>query len=232
MPFMRIRRLKLISLAIIAFCLILFSCSPIEKDSTPALDKVKPEPVSEPAGDPYAIIETGKGEITIKLLPEIASESVANFIELAEVVFYNMTSFHRVMKNLMIQGGDPLSKDNNPYNDGQGFGSRALPQEFSDIKFERGSVAMGRSPDGIDGGSCQFFIVLKRAAAWDGKYNVFGRVVEGIETAETISAVSLSKDSHPLMKNRPAGRQVIKKIRIEYREEAAPDSKDKTESGS
>ena len=184
----------------------------------PEVAEQEPETAPEPAGDPYAVLETAKGDIVIKLLPETAPESVSNFIELAQVGFYNRTSFHRVMKDLMIQGGDPLSKDNNPYNDGQGFGSRALPQEFSDIKFERGTVAMGRSPDGGDGGSCQFFIVLKRAPDWDGQYNVFGQVVEGIEVAETISRVSLSKDEHPSMKNRPAGRQVIKRTRIEYRE--------------
>jgi len=226
MPFMRICRLNLSSLAVTALCLSLFSCSQVEKDTEPVEDEIKTEPVSIPAGNPYAIIETAKGNIVIKLLPEAAPESVANFIELAEVGFYNRTSFHRVMKNLMIQGGDPLSRDNNPYNDGQGFGSRALPQEFSDIKFERGTLAMGRGPDGGDGGSCQFFIVLKRAADWDGRYNIFGQVVEGIEVAEVISAVSLTKDSHPLMKNRPAGRQVIKKIRIEYREDSNMDPED------
>jgi len=62
---------------------------------------------------------------------------------------------------------------------------------------------------------------LKRAPDWDGKYNVFGQVVEGIEIADEISNAPLSKDSHPSMKNRPAGKQIIKKIRIEYREETA-----------
>ena len=81
-----------------------------------------------------------------------------------------------------------------------------------------------------DGGSCQFFIVLKRAADWDGQYNVFGRVVEGIEVADAISEVSLSKDSHPSMKNRPAGRQVIKKIRIEYREDPGQEAQERSES--
>ena len=226
---MRIFRFVVSNLTPTLLCLCLFSCSQAgeKRDTVPEAGQIKPPPaVAEPAGDPYAIIETTKGEITIKLLPETAPETVANFIELAESGFYNRTSFHRVMKNLMIQGGDPLSRDNNPYNDGQGFGSRALPQEFSNIKFERGTVAMGRSAGGEDGGSCQFFIVLKRASDWDGKYNVFGQVVEGIESAETISAVSLSKDSHPSMKNRPAGRQVIKKIRIEYREDISQNTEE------
>ena len=148
---MRIFRFYLSFFPLIALSLFLASCSrPAEEAATRNNEggEVKAEPVSEPTGNPYAVMETAKGDITIRLLPEVAPESVANFIELAEVGFYNRTSFHRVMKNLMIQGGDPLSKDNNPYNDGQGFGSRALPQEFSDIKFERGTVAMGRSPDG------------------------------------------------------------------------------------
>ena len=208
----------LIVLAAGLLCLFLVSCGTTENDTpAPEAENTEPEVPKEPEGEPFAILETAKGDIVVQLLPEVAPESVANFIELSQVGFYNRTSFHRIMKDLMIQGGDPLSKDNNPYNDGQGFGSRALPQEFSEIKFERGTVAMGRSPDGGDGGSCQFFIVLKRAPDWDGQYNVFGRVVEGIEVAETISRVSLSGDSHPSMKNRPAGRQVIKKIRIEYR---------------
>lgn len=230
---MRIFRLNLSLLVVFAFCIFLFSCTRQAEEisnQTKEEAEVTAEPASEPAGNPYAVLETAKGEITIRLLPETAPETVSNFIELAEVGFYNRTSFHRVMKNLMIQGGDPLSKDNNPYNDGQGFGSRALPQEFSDIRFERGTVAMGRSPDGGDGGSCQFFIVLKRAADWDGQYNVFGQVVDGIEAAETISAVSMSKDSHPSMKNRPAGRQVIKRIRVEYREEASQGTEESPES--
>ncbi len=227
---MRIFSYVLCSLTFTFLCLCLFSCNKPDPNEGAVPETVQvenPPAVAEPSGTPYAIIETAKGDISIKLLPETAPETVANFIELAESGFYNRTSFHRVMKDLMIQGGDPLSRDNNPYNDGQGFGSRALPQEFSNIKFERGTVAMGRSAGGDDGGSCQFFIVLKRASDWDGKYNVFGKVVEGIETAEAISSVALSKDSHPSMKNHPAGRQVLKKIRIEYREDIPQDSKEK-----
>lgn len=170
-----------------------------------------------PAGDPYAVIETDKGEIVVKLLPGIASETVKNFIELAEVGFYNQTTFHRVMKDRMIQGGDPYSRDNDPYNDGQGTSGGYIPQEFSDHPFDRGTVAMGREPGSDKGGSCQFFIVLKRSKDWDGQYNAFGEVTEGIEIAEAISRSPLSKTDHPSMKNRPAGKQIIKRVRIEYR---------------
>jgi cyclophilin family peptidyl-prolyl cis-trans isomerase len=117
----------------------------------------------------------------------------------------------------MIQGGDPLSRDRDPYNDGQGTSGSYLPQEFSDLPVERGTVAMGREEYGDNGGSCQFFIVLQRTSEWDGQYNVFGKVVEGIEVAEEISRAPLTKSDHPTQKYKPAGKQIIKRVSIEYR---------------
>jgi cyclophilin family peptidyl-prolyl cis-trans isomerase len=172
---------------------------------------------AEATGTPVASVETDKGIIVIELLSEVAPATVERFIELAEVGFYRRTSFHRVMKDRMIQGGDPLSRDNDPYNDGQGTSGEYLPQEFSSVPFERGTVAMGRLPGGDNGGSCQFFITLKPSPEWDGQYNVFGRVIEGIEVAEEISRSPLSKSDQPSMKNRPAGKQIINRISVEYR---------------
>ncbi|GAB4231426.1 MAG: hypothetical protein Kow00109_03600 [Acidobacteriota bacterium] len=188
--------------------------------AAPAAEPSEAPPEAAPAsqGKPFAVIETDRGKIVVELLPEVAPQTVRQFIELAELGFYNRTAFHRVMKDRMIQGGDPLSRDNDPYNDGQGTAGEYLPQEFSDIPMDRGIVAMGRAEGSDNGGSCQFFIVLGRTPQWDGKYNVFGRVVEGIEVAEAISRAPLSKDPHPAMKNRPAGKQLIKRITIEYRE--------------
>jgi cyclophilin family peptidyl-prolyl cis-trans isomerase len=171
----------------------------------------------ESVGTPVASVETDKGIIVVELLPEVAPATVERFIELAEVGFYRRTSFHRVMKDRMIQGGDPLSRDNDPFNDGQGTSGEYLPQEFSSVPFERGTVAMGRLPGGDNGGSCQFFITLKPAPEWEGQYNVFGKVIEGIEVAEEISRSPLSKSDQPSMKNRPAGKQIIKRISVEYR---------------
>jgi cyclophilin family peptidyl-prolyl cis-trans isomerase len=172
---------------------------------------------AEPVGTPVAVIETDKGTIVVELLRDVAPATVERFIELAEVGFYNRTLFHRVLKDRMIQGGDPYSRDNDPYNDGQGTSGKYLPQEFGEVPFEAGTVAMGRSPGGDDGGSCQFFITLKRSPEWDGQYNVFGKVLEGLEVATAISQVPLSKSDHPSMKNRPAGKMVIKRVSVEYR---------------
>lgn len=194
------------------------ACQDSSESSTPTATEVQEETVSEERqGDPYAILETSKGEITIRLRPDLAPETVRSFLELAEVGFYNRTTFHRVMKGRMIQGGDPYSRDRDPYNDGQGTSGEYLPIEFSEEPFDRGTVAMGRTPGSDKGGSCQFFIVLQRSPDWDGQYNVFGEIVGGIEVAEEISNSPLSKDSHPAMKNRPVGKQVIEGIQIEYR---------------
>lgn len=208
----------------ILFCCLLSVLCLVSCTTDQVTDKPQPqEPAAaeeegvEPRGKPVARIETEKGIIAVELLPEIAPETVARFIELAEVGFYRRTAFHRVMKDRMIQGGDPLSRDSDPYNDGQGTSGEYLPQEFSAVPFERGTVAMGRSPGGDDGGSCQFFITLQRSPDWDEQYNVFGKVIEGIEVAEEISRSPLAKSDHPSMKNRPAGKQIIKSVSVEYK---------------
>ncbi len=177
-----------------------------------------PKTEPKPQGRPFAVIETDSGIITVELLPDAAPETVESFIELAQLGFYGRTSFHRVIADRMIQGGDPLSRDNDPFNDGQGTSGAYLPQEFSAVPMERGTVAMGHEDGADNGGSCQFFIVLKRTPDWDGKYNVFGKVVDGIDVAEAISRAPLTKQQHPALKYRPAGRQIIKAIRIEYRQ--------------
>jgi cyclophilin family peptidyl-prolyl cis-trans isomerase len=169
-------------------------------------------------GEPVAILDTDHGQIVFALLKDIAPKTVDRFIELAEVGFYNRTTFHRVIAGDMIQGGDPNSRDNDPYNDGQGSSGSNIVAEISDHEFDRGTVAMAHRPGDLDSGSCQFFIILRRVPEWDGKYTAFGKVLEGIEIVEKISNAPLSKSTHPAMKQRPAGKQMIKGVRIEYRD--------------
>jgi peptidyl-prolyl cis-trans isomerase B (cyclophilin B) len=170
---------------------------------------------AKPAGQPYATLETDKGKIVIRLLPEIAPKTVENFENLAKSGFYYNTKFHRVMPGAMIQGGDPNTKDNDPYNDGQGNSGAFIPAEFSKRKFERGVVAMARHEGDPNSASCQFFIVLKRTSHWDNQYTIFGQVTEGLEVAERISKAKLSKD--PRLRSWPIENIRIKMARIEYR---------------
>lgn len=213
------KRLLYLNCLLFSF-LLLTGCresAPTESSPSAASDASTEAEDRSPEGEPYAIIATDKGDITVRLLPDLAPETVARFIELSELAFYNRTSFHRVMEGRMIQGGDPLSRDSDPYNDGTGTSGAYLPQEFSQRPFERGSVAMGREAGSDNGGSCQFFIVLKRSPEWDGRYNLFGEVTEGIEIADGISEAPLTQDAHPSLKFRPAGKQIIEEIQIEYR---------------
>lgn len=193
------------------------SCSPEQATPEPPATAAVDAPAPAPPGRPFGIVDTDHGKIVIELWPERAPHSVERFVELADLGFYDRTLFHRVLKDRMIQGGDPLSRDQDPYNDGQGTGGPHLPQEFSDLPFERGTVAFGREAGSSDGGSCQFFITLQRTREWDGQYNAFGQVVEGIEVAEKISRVPLTKDPHPLLRNRPEGKQFINRVRVDYR---------------
>ena len=98
----------------------------------------------------------------------------------------------------MIQGGDPLSKDDNPANDGTGAGPRKMPAEFTTkYTHARGMVSTARSSD-PDSGSCQFFIVQKESKFLDNKYTIFARVLEGMEIVDKISLVKKDKGDRPL----------------------------------
>lgn len=194
---------------------VLCGCSTSPEAPKAPADEAAAEQSAAPQGEPHAVLVTSRGTITLRLLPELAPETVKNFIELAALGFYNRTTFHRVMAGRMIQGGDPNSRDNNPYNDGQGGSGRRLPAEFSDRPFQRGTVAMARQEEDPDSASSQFFIVLRRLPEWDRKYIVFGEVVEGIEVAEEISRVPLS--DNPRLPNYPATSVFLESTRIEYR---------------
>jgi len=213
----------LVPISLLFFSIILgcsnSSSSPPPTEGTPddarAAEQAKEE--AAPEGDPYATIQTSEGDIVIKLRPDLAPKTVANFIELAGKNFYYGTKFHRIIAGTIIQGGDPNSKDNNPYNDGQGNSGSFVPAEFSKEPFQRGSVAMARAPGDPNSGSCQFFIVLKRMSQWDGEYTLFGEVVEGIEIVDKMSKSARSKD--PQLAEHPTANFTMRRISIDYRTE-------------
>ena len=194
----------------------LATCSQPAKDSESA-SAPKEEAPPPPKGDPVVTIQTDKGDIVIRLRTEVAPRTVARFKDMADFGFYTRTTFHYVSSGF-IQGGDPYSKDNDPYNDGLGNAGEWITAEFSpDYQVDRGAVGMMRKDDQPDSSSCQFFIVLKRKKEWDGKYNIFGEVIEGIEVADAIAGVpTIKKDSK--LSNRPSAKQAIKGMRLEYRE--------------
>ena len=140
-----------------------------------------------------ALIETNFGNIKIKLLPEIAPETVRNFVTLATSNFYDGTLFHRVIPNFMIQGGDPNTKESDKSVWGQGGPGYNLKAEFNSRSHLRGIVSMARASDPDSAGS-QFFIVTSDSTFLDRQYTVFAEVVEGLEIADKI--VNLPRDGN------------------------------------
>ena len=135
------------------------------------------------------------------------------FKELAQDGTYDGVTFHRINETV-IQGGDPLSKDGDPKNDGTGKSNRAdVPAEFSDVPYDTAIVGAARSMDPNSANS-QFFIMLKREPQFDNRYTVFGKVIDGMNNVRTIAGVQ-PKDGE-----RPVEPVKIKHVSIVPRNEA------------
>ncbi len=152
---------------------------------------------SELAGK-QAVLETSRGRIVIDLLPEQAPNHVGYFIKLARDGAYNGTTFHRVIKHGIIQGGDPLSKDpaqRGLYGTG-GLGVlRAEPGAGAHVA---GAVSAVLVPGKRDSAGAQFFICVTPQAALDGQFTVFGRVVEGMAAVTRLSEVDADEKGRPV----------------------------------
>jgi cyclophilin family peptidyl-prolyl cis-trans isomerase len=134
---------------------------------------------------PRVKIHTTQGDIVVELFENEAPNTVANFINLVERGFYDGTQFHRVIPGFVAQGGDPLSKEpaKNEGQIGHGGPGYLIPSESAlpnHREHFRGSLSMALG-EGPDSGGSQFFIALAPAAPLDGKYTVFGRVIEGLD---------------------------------------------------
>ncbi len=146
--------------------------------------------------NPIVTIETNHGKIEVELYPEIAPNTVNNFISLVKKGFYDGTIFHRVIPGFMIQGGDP---------DGTGMGGPgySIRGEFSHNGFEnnlrhtRGVLSMARSMFPNSAGS-QFFLMVEDAPHLDGEYASFGKVISGIEECDRIVSVPRNRMDRPL----------------------------------
>ena len=185
--------------------------SPPETAAPPRL--VPPPPPQAPR--PEAVISVERfGEIRLELIPEVAPQTVENFIKLAKQEFYDGTTFHRVIPDFMIQGGDPNSKNRDPRDDGKGGPGYTIEDEFSEVSHARGMVSMANTGKPKSGGS-QFFIVVADSTPLDGKYALFGRVLEGMEVADRIAAVERDTYGRHGPRDRPLENVVIASIRIE-----------------
>ncbi len=144
-----------------------------------------------------AVIETNFGNMEIKFFPDVAPNHVKNFIELANKGFYDGTTFHRVIPEFMIQGGDPNSKDPDRSRHGMGGPGHTVNAEFNEKPHKRGILSMARSANPDSAGS-QFFICVADSLFLDGQYTVFGEVVSGMDVADKIVGMERDRMDNPV----------------------------------
>jgi len=151
---------------------------------------VRPAPLREPAEifesaailhptfSPHAFLETRYGTIEVELNVVEAPLTTRNFIELSRAGFFNGVLVHRLVPNFVVQAGDPRG-------DGEGGPGYSIKDELSPLPYVRGTLGMALS--GPDTGGSQFFLTVSPQPHLDGKYTVFGHVVQGIEILDQIS---------------------------------------------
>ena len=152
--------------------------------------------------DTLVVLHTDMGKLVIEFFPNDAPNHVKNFISLTESGFYDNTVFHRIIKDFMIQGGDPKTKPDSGASEsewGTGGPEESVNAEFNTIKHNRGILSMARSPDPNSAGS-QFFIVHKDSNFLDEQYTVFGRLAtqESFETLDKIANVATGTNDRPI----------------------------------
>ncbi len=186
-------------LLVLVLALILTGCS--QTSSTNSTNEDETEVVK-------AVMEVDGGKkVEMELYPDIAPKTVENFVKLANSGFYDGLTFHRVIPDFMIQGGDPTAT-------GMGGSEETVVGEFesngyeNDLSHERGVISMARSQD-PNSASSQFFIVVEDSPYLDGDYAAFGRVTSGMEYVDEIAQTPTDESDKPLED------QVIEKIYIE-----------------
>jgi peptidyl-prolyl cis-trans isomerase B (cyclophilin B) len=182
----------------------------VEIRSITVRDRPPPEP--EPFADETAasmaryraVLETSAGDITVEFFPDRAPEHVRNFLRLAQAGIFDGTSFHRVVRGFVIQTGWLTTRA--PLTEKQQKLVRDLQPEFNETKHTRGILSMAHGDD-PSSASTSFFIVTGEAPSLDGKYTVFGRVVDGLDVVAKIEATAVSGEE-------PVERIEVKSVRL------------------
>jgi len=178
-----------------------------------AADEKKEEKTPVNSSNEVAVIKTSEGDMVLQFWTDAAPATVENFKKLARQGFYDGTIFHRIVKEFMIQGGDPNSKDpakENSY--GQGGPGYNIKAEFNNHSHDRGVVSMARGPDPDSAGS-QFFICLAPVHRLDHQYTTFGKLIKGQDVLEKIGDIPVTRNSmgEP---SKPTKRVLIESIKI------------------
>lgn len=163
---------------------------------------------SELADSKFVTLQTTEGDIKLELDVKNTPKTAANFVLLAGKDFYNGVKFHRIMKDFMVQSGDPNSKDDDPANDGQGGPGYQFDNEKITGEYTRGTLAMANAGENTNGS--QFFIMHKDTNL-PKNYVIFGHVVEGLDVLDKIAETPV-KDNGQGEVSQPTKDVVINKV--------------------
>jgi peptidyl-prolyl cis-trans isomerase B (cyclophilin B) len=167
------------------------------QDTTPT-PTMSPSPSSTSTTDEVAVIKTSEGEMVAEFWSDVAPKTVENFKKLAREGFYDGTAFHRIIKGFMIQGGDPLTKDESKQSRwGTGDPGYKIDAEFNAKSHTRGVLSMARSQDPNSAGS-QFFICHGDPKFLDRQYTAFGKLIKGDDVLEKIATTKTAPGDRPL----------------------------------
>lgn len=177
------------------------------EDKVPIKTDKKETPVSNTTNE-VAVIKTVAGDMVIEFWPDVAPKTVENFKTLAKKGFYDGTAFHRIIKGFMVQGGDPLTKDDTKQNRwGTGDPGYKIKAEFNERSHKRGVISMARSQDPDSAGS-QFFICHGDPSFLDRQYTAFGKLIQGDDVLEKLATTKVGSQ------DRPDKRQGVESIQI------------------
>ena len=177
------------------------------EDKAPTKTDKKETPVSNTTNE-VAVIKTVAGDMVIEFWPDVAPKTVENFKTLAKKGFYDGTAFHRIIKGFMVQGGDPLTKDETKQNRwGTGDPGYKIKAEFNERSHKRGVISMARSQDPDSAGS-QFFICHGDPSFLDRQYTAFGKLIQGDDVLEKLATTKTG------FQDRPEKRQGVESIQI------------------
>src|SRR5438093_10979297 len=179
--------------------------------ATFAAEEKKEEKTPMNPSNEVAVIKTSEGDMVVQFWTDAAPNTIENFKKLARQGFYDGTIFHRIIKEFMIQGGDPNSKDpakEDSY--GEGGPDYNIKAEFNDHPHDRGVISMARGPDPDSAGS-QFFLCLAPVHRLDHQYTTFGKLIKGDDVLDKIGNTPVERNAQGEM-SKPSKRVTIDKI--------------------
>ncbi len=196
----------MIRIFLLGLLLVVTTACTAETPSAPETTTAKKvvDPMASKKSNPIVVLETNQGNIELELFPEVAPKAVKNFIELSKKGYYDGIIFHRVIKNFMIQGGDPT---------GTGMGGESIyggvfDNEYAaNVVFDKpGILAMANAGPNTNGS--QFFITTVATPHLNGGYTIFGKVINGYDVVKKI------ENSKTARGDRPVEKQVINRAHL------------------